>query len=210
MSDNKIKDEVNKYVYPSEFAYARGEHVYFRYLTEEDAKGEWHLWFNSPEVTQYMGARRWFNTIDNQLEYLQYVKTTKDRLTLAIIDIKTNKHIGVCSLGSIDYINRHAEESCVIGDKKFQNGLYALESIAMITEIGFSRLNLHKIYATGAESNQNGLMLTKLLGYKESGRFKEHSFIKGKYEDSIILEILQVDWFKSPKRPKLMQLNYDE
>ena len=104
MSDNRIKDEVNKYVYPSEFAYARGEHVYFRYLTEEDAKGEWHLWFNSPEVTQYMGARRWFNTIDNQLEYLQYVKTTKDRLTLAIIDIKTNKHIGVCSLGSIDYI----------------------------------------------------------------------------------------------------------
>lgn len=192
----------DKFEYPIKFAYAKGKFVYFRYLTEEDAKGEWHLWFNSPSITHYLGARRWFNTIADQLEYLKYVRSTKDRLVLAVVDIKTNKHIGVCSLGSIDYIHRRAEMSCVIGDERFHKGNYALETIAMIIEIGFTRLNLHKIYGVGVQ-NHVSIELCKLLGYKESGRYKEHGFVDGRYEDAIILEIFQRDWLKSKKRPKL-------
>lgn len=191
--------------YPIKFAYAKGKYVYFRYLTEEDAIGDWHLWFNTPQVTRFMLARKWFNTVDDQLQYLKYVQSTKDRLTLAVVDISTNKHIGICSLGSISYIHRHAEMSCVIGDEKFRKGQHSLETLAMITEIGFSRLNLNKIYATGLEINQGGVGLTKLLGFKESGRFKEHCFVDGEYKDAVILEMFQRDWVKSKHHLELKE-----
>ncbi len=200
MIENNVE---SKSYYPIDFAYAKGKHVYLRYLTEEDAKGEWHLWFNSPVITRYVGLRRWFNTVEDQLDYLRYLKSTKDRLALAIVDIKSNKHIGICSLGSIDYFSRNAEMSCIIGDESFHKGYYALEAMAMITEIGFTKLNLHKIYATGAENNRNGIKLTELLGFKKSGRYEKHTFIDGRYVDVIILEIFQEEWFKSKKRPKI-------
>jgi len=200
---NKNNVEELKSEYPIDFAYAKGEHVYFRYLTEEDARGEWHLWFNSPSITRYLLARKWTNTVEDQLEYLKYAKTTKDRLTLAIVDIKSNKHIGVGSLGHIEYIHKHAEISCVIGAKDFHKGYYALESFAMLTEIGFTRLNLNKIYGAGLEINRPGIELSKLLGYKVTGRLNEHCFADGQYKDALMLEIFQRDWLKSDKRPKI-------
>ncbi len=191
--------------YPVDFAYARGQYVYLRYLTQADARGEWHLWFNSPDITRYMLARRWINTPRDQLEYLKYLKSTRDRLALAVVDIKTNKHIGICSLGSIDYINSHAEVSCLIGNKKFHKFYYALETIQLMTEIGFSRLNLYKIFGVGLENNKAILNIVKLLGYKKSGRYKEHGFIDGKYVDAVIYEIFQKDWLRSSKRPKVIK-----
>lgn len=188
--------------YPQEYAYAKGKTVYLRYLTEEDAKGDWHLWFNSPEVTHFLSARYWFNTPQHQLDYLKYVSSTRDRIALGICDIKTNKLIGVCSLGSIDYVHRHAEISSVIGDAKFRNGFAAMEAFALMLEIGFTRLNLHKIFGAGLEANTAALEISKLMGLKESGRYREHCFVDGKYQDLIILEILQNEWLQSSKRPK--------
>lgn len=199
----KIMEQL-PFKYPVEYAYVKAQNIYLRYLTEEDAKGDWHLWFNSPEVTKYMTARRWFNTPGHQLDYLKYVNTTKDRLALGIVALKTEKLIGVCSLGSIDYINRHAEISSVIGDAVYRNGFYAMEAFALMLEIGFLRLNLHKIFGAGIESNTAAIEISKLMGLKESGRYKEHAFIDGKYHDMIILEIFQRDWLKSNKRPKIV------
>lgn len=189
--------------YPREYAYARGKYVYFRYFTEEDARGNWHLWFNSPKITKYLLARKWLNKPEDQLKYFEYVRTTKDRLAVAVVDVKTDKLIGVCSIGSIDFINRHAEMSSIIGEEEFHKGSHALEAVAMITEIGFTRLNMHKLIGVGLEGNRNALEISKLLGYKESGRFKEHGFVEDHYEDAIILEIFQRDWLPSKKRPKI-------
>jgi [ribosomal protein S5]-alanine N-acetyltransferase len=196
--------------YPQRYAYAVSRHIYFRYLTEEDAIGDWHLWFNSPEVTENLIGQSWYNTPESQLQYLDYLRNSKDRLALAIIDRETEKHIGIASLSKVDMLNRKAESAIVIGPTEFRDGSHALEALALITEIGLVRLNLNKIYATGMETHERGLSLNRLLGWTESGRFREHGFVNGKYLDAVILEIFQRDWLVSPRRPKSIQWHDDD
>lgn len=188
--------------YPLEFAYAVGKHVYFRYLDEADAGGEWHLWFNSPEVTRGLAAQHWVNTPEDQLAYLHQLRASRDRLALAVIDRESNRHIGIGSLSKIDFINRRAEMSLVIGSASHQDGFHALESLALLTELGLAKFNLNKLVATGLAISEGGLRLTKFLGYTETGRFREHAFVDGKYVDCIIMEMFQRDWLTSGRRPR--------
>jgi RimJ/RimL family protein N-acetyltransferase len=188
--------------FPIEFAYAVGASVYFRYLTEADAAGNWHHWFNSPDITKNLAAQYWVNTPDQQLKFLQNTQSSRDRLVLAIIDRNTHEHIGVGSLSKLDLLNRRGEMSLVLGSAVHRSGIYSLESLAMLTEIGLVRLNLNKLVATGLASSEGGLKLTKILGYIETGRFREHAFVNGVWEDCVYLEILQREWLGSPRRPK--------
>jgi RimJ/RimL family protein N-acetyltransferase len=196
--------------YPVEFAYAVGSSVYFRYLTEADAVGNWHHWFNSPDVTQNLAAQYWVNTPEGQLEYMQNLRRSKERLALAVVDRKTHEHIGIGSLSKLDMLNRRAEMSLVIGSAAHRSGFHALESLAMLTEIGLVRLNLHKLVATGLSRSEGGLNLTRLLGYVQTGCFREHAFVGGTWVDCVYLEILQREWLKSPRRPKTIGWSLNE
>lgn len=188
--------------YPVEFAYAVGSSVYFRYLTERDALGDWHHWFNAPDVTKNLSAQYWPNSPEAQLEYLQTLRRSKERLALAVVDRQTHEHIGIGSLSKLDTLNRRAEMSLVIGSSAHRSGVHAFESLAMLTEIGLVRLNLNKLVATGLASSERGLSLTKLLGYVQTGCFREHAFVDGSWVDCVYLEILQRDWLVSRRRPK--------
>lgn len=186
--------------FPIEYAYSIGKNVFFRYLTEEDAIGDWHHWFNSPEIVANLSAQAWLNTPESQIEYLHSTRNTKERLVLGVCDLKTAKLIGVGGLSKIDYINRRAEMSIVIGSAAHRKGVYAMDAMSMLTEIGFVRLNLHKIVATALAPSIAGIEMTKLLGYRECGRLTDHAFCKGKWEDCILMEILQSDWLNSVRR----------
>ena len=188
--------------YPEEFAYAVGRAIYFRYLTEDDARGDWHLWFNSPEVTANMIMQRWVNTPEDQLDYLAGLRRSRERLALAVVDRASHRFIGIGSLSKIDTINRKAEMSVVIGPADCRDGVRGLEALSLLTEIGLVRLNLNKIIATSMENSEAGIRMTKLLGYTETGRFREHGFIDGRYVDCIIMEMLQREWLDAPRRPK--------
>jgi diamine N-acetyltransferase len=191
--------------YPVRFAYAVAKHVYLRYLTEADARGDWHLWFNSPEVTRNLAGQTWVNTPEEQVGYLQKLRTSRDRLTLAVVDRATDVLVGVGGLSKIDNVNRKAEMSLVIGSAEHREGLHALEALTLFTEIGLARFNLNKVIATGLVISEAGLKMTRFLGYKDSGVFREHAFVEGRYVDCVILEILQREWLNSPRRPKSIQ-----
>jgi len=200
------EDMRNDNAFPIAGAYAVGRTVYFRYPTDADAVGAWHHWFNSPDVTRNLVAHYWPNTPEDQLAYVREVRKSRQRLLLSIIDRSSGAHIGVGSLGSIDYVNRRAEVSLVIGERNYRDGFRALECLSMLTEIGLCKLNLNKLVATSLAISTAGLQLDTLLGYRECGRWHEHAFVDGKYVDCVLLEMFQRDWFNSPKRPKSLFL----
>lgn len=186
--------------YPIEFAYSTGKKVFFRYLTEADARGDWHHWFNSPDVMENLSDQVWTNPPENQLNYLETTRSSRDRLIVGVCDIKTGDLIGVGGLSKIDPVNRRAEMSIVIGSKKHRNGSYALDSMKLLTEIGLARLNLHKLTATALVTSTAGIEMTKLLGYKVCGTWKHHAFQNGCWVDCILMEIFQSDWLTSGRR----------
>ena len=183
--------------------YIRGQSIYLTYPTEEDAKGEWHYWFHSHDLMSLVGRAPWPNSRKDQIKYLDNVRRSKDRLLLLIKILKNNKTIGVISLSKINYHHRSAESAIIIGNDNYRNGLFALEAVSMITEIGLINLNLNRIYSSTLLLNEGAHNLNKLLGWRKVGICKKSHYYKGRYVDSVIYEILKENWIKSNKRPKL-------
>ena len=187
-------------------AYSVGKNVYFRYPTKADAVGKWHHWLNSPDVTRFLASQNWPISPEDQLNYLKNTRKSKQRLLLSIIDRASSNHIGVGSLGSIDYINRRAEVSLIIGEAEYRDGIRALECLSMLTEIGLVKLNLNKLVVTSLSISLAGLKIDSAIGYRECGRWHEHAFIDGNYVDCVLMELFQRDWLESPMRPKSLYM----
>ena len=73
--------------------YMEGKQVYLRHPIEEDVQGKWHEWFSDEEITRYMPERYWPNSKEKQYEFYKTISSSRERLLLSIIDIKTDKNL---------------------------------------------------------------------------------------------------------------------
>ena len=97
-----------------------GGDIYLRLPTEDDLKGNWYQWLNDPVVTKYQNKGIFVNSRELQRDYYQKMMESKNDVLLAIIDEKTDRHIGCAGLHHIDWVHRSAELGIVIGEKEWQ------------------------------------------------------------------------------------------
>jgi ribosomal-protein-alanine N-acetyltransferase len=164
-----------------------GNKLFLRVINEKDLEGRYFDWLNDCEVTKYLETGFFPNSSENMLKYFNDVGRNVNNVLLAIIDAKTNKHIGNIRLGPINWIHRNAFLGIIVGEKEFWGKGYATESIKLMVEYGFDRLNLHKISAGVNNYNTASLKAFERVGFEEEGRRKEELFVDGRYCDSIIL-----------------------
>ena len=177
--------------------YIIGKTIYLRAPEKKDLDGKWHEWLSDPNITQYFADRSWPNTKQRQKAFYQSINNdSKDRLVLAICLKNNDKHIGICNLSSINYIHRYAEIAFIIGDKKNRNGQIALETLSLIIEVAFQKLNLLNLKSIHFSVNPHTPLLEKLFGFKEIGRYKKLLNFKGKYVDSVCTQLSKDDWEK--------------
>lgn len=179
--------------------YAVGKSLYLRSPTIDDVGGRWYQWFSDREITQYLGDRYWPNTIEMQRDFFESNKTQREKLILSICHKENDEHIGVCSLASINWVHRFAELSLIIGEKKYRNGLFAIETVSLLLNIAFNRLNLNNIKASYNTANPHTPVLLKIFGFSEVGRFKKIDFFEGNYYDSIFLQLSREAWSERNK-----------
>lgn len=180
--------------------YAIGKNIYLRAPCAADIEGRWYQWFSDPEVTQYLGDRFWPNTIESQVAFYESIKNSKDRLVLCICLSETDEHIGVCNLSFINWVHRHADVALVIGEKKYRNGAIAVETMSLLLDIAFNRLNLLNLRTSHISTNPYTPLLEKMFGFREVGRFKKLSFFRGEYVDSVFSQLSRDDWADRNKR----------
>jgi len=180
--------------------YAIGKSVYLRAPDPEDINGNWYQWFSDPEVTQYLGDRYWPNTRELQADFFESIKNSRERLVLCICLSETDEHIGVCNLSAINWVHRHADIALIIGEKKYRNGLVAVETMSLLLNIAFNRLNLQNIRASHIATNPSTSVLLKIFGFREAGRLNKFSYFNGDYFDSIFSQISRADWANRNKR----------
>lgn len=178
--------------------YAIGKSIYLRAPEMNDVTSSpWHTWFSDPEVTKYMGdSRYWPNTIDSQLKFYESLKDSTDRLVLLIHDKDSDEHIGVCNLSDINWVHRHAFLALVIGEEKYRKGPVAIETMSLLLDISFNRLNLKNIRASHISTNPYTPALCKLFGFKEVGRFENLLYHFGEYVDQVHLQLSRSNWIE--------------
>lgn len=176
--------------------FLEGEIVYLRKVNiEKDVyNGDWHQWFNDKEITKYLVHGIYPNDKEEQARITEEQLKNKSTLMLTIVNKSTDQPIGVITLKTIDLINRTAEIGMVLGFAKVKGA--AIESIALLTQHGFDRLNLVKIYAGQHIGLWKWVNTLETIGYKLEGYRKNMGFKEGKPYDIVLTGITCEDYYK--------------
>lgn len=176
--------------------YKVGKQLYLRHPTEEDLQGSWYEWFSDEETTKFMGGDFWPNSREAQLKFYKSIIENRDRLALSIVDKSNDKHLGVISLSSINWVHRYADIALVIGEKEYRKGSIAAEAFALMLNVAFMRLNLLNVRSSYSFSNKNAETLHRLFKFKSVGVYENLLSIDGEFE-SVVVEILDREsWLK--------------
>jgi len=161
--------------------------ILLRTITVEDIHHGYLNWMNNPETNQFLESRFSVLSSENLKSYILETNSKADTLFLAIIDKKSNTHIGNIKLGPINPHHHYAEIGLIIGEQSFWGKGYATESIDLLCTYAFENLKLHKITA-GMYSNNHGSYKAFLkAGFHVEGTRKQHFVFNDQYVDYIMV-----------------------
>src|SRR3954454_13572017 len=104
--------------------------------------------------------------------------------------------VGRCSLFGEDPLARHAEVGIALLPEARGRGV-GTAALRQLIDFGFRRRNLRRLHLVVIESNQAGIATYRKLGFAEEGRRREHCWVRGRYEDEILMGLLRSDWATS-------------
>lgn len=170
----------------------RGKKIGLRAIEEEELKILLD-WRNNPEYRQYFREYRELNMVQ-QKEWF-FSKAIKDNSTLmfSIIELKTNKIVGVCGLCYINWVNGSADLSLYIGENNcyIDDDGFAEESCKLLFKYAFNELRLNRIWTEIYIIDKKKIELYKKLKMNIDGTLRESYFYNGEFIDSYIFSILK-------------------
>lgn len=188
--------------------YMVGKQCYLRHPTQEDANGIWHEWLSDEETTRYLGARALPNSLENQNNFYQSIREVEGRIVLSIVDIKTDKHIGVCSLSGINWVHRHADVAFIIGDKEFRLGPYIVETMSLLLRVAFQKLNLRLVKSDYVITNEASDMIHQLFRFEKTGQIDDIFWDRDRYVSTVQMVLRKNVWQR--RQSKINSTRSDE
>ena len=122
------------------------------------------------------------------------IVNSSKNLKLAICLKENDKYIGNIYLTDIDYKNRNAGYSIIIGEKEYWGKGLAKESLMIILTHAFINLGLVRVYARYLKDNLASINVAKKCGFKEEGILRKAVFKNGEYHDLNIMSIIREDF----------------
>ena len=102
--------------------------------------------------------------------------------------------IGRIGYVDLDRRNRHTEIAIMIGERDYWGRGYGSDALIAYLGYLFHELNLHKVWLRVEEFNERAQRAYAKCGFQRDGAFREHTFLGGRYYDSIIMSILEDDF----------------
>ena len=172
-----------------------GKRVRLRHVEREDLS-HFVEWLNDPEVRQGLSMYLPISHAEEENWFEKVLARDRDEQPLAIevqIDDGWNL-IGNCGFFNLDWRNRNAELGIFIGDKAYWNQGYGTEVMRLLLRIGFSTLNLHRIYLRVYENNPRAVRVYEKTGFVHEGRQRQAEFRDGHYLDLLFMSVLRPEW----------------
>ncbi len=175
-----------------------GEKVRLRAPEREDLP-RFVSWLQNPEMRNYLTIRyislaheeKWFERLLTQTG-----GATPNRLHFVIETKEDPRPIGVISLESINWRDRKAEVGVFIGDPEYWGKGYGTDAMSVLLDVGFRWYNLHRIYLYVIASNARAIRSYEKAGFQHEGRMREAAYINGRFEDLLLLSILEQEYKK--------------
>lgn len=98
--------------------------------------------------------------------------------------------VGNASLFDVDSLARHAEAGINLLPAARGRGI-GTAAIRQLVEFGFVRCNLRRIHLQAIASNVAAIRAYEKAGFVVEGRLREHAWVRGRYEDIVLMGILR-------------------
>ena len=149
-------------------------------------------WRNDEVVTSPLGGNSFYVSSIREIEWIKSAALNdKQNLRLAICLKENCMHIGNVNLTSINWINRSAEYSIMIGARDQWGKGFGKEATILILKYAFEELNLNRIFLTVRNDNEKAINLYKKLGFTQEGILRKSIYKNNKYIDMVVFSILR-------------------
>ena len=171
------------------------ERIYIRLLQMKDTEAALDLEIRNKEFFKHYSVLREpdFYTYEKIKERIENGITGATNDTLYAFGIFLSKTDELIGNVAISHISRGPAQSCMIGytlDEQ-QNGKgYMTEAVKMAVAYGFETLKLHRIEAGVMPHNTPSIKVLEKAGFHKEGIAKENVQISGKWQDHLILAII--------------------
>lgn len=168
--------------------------IYLRALELSDSENL-IKWRNDREVTASLGGNTYFFSSYREIEWIKdAINNDKSNVRLSICTEENNVHIGIINLTSINWVNRSAEFSIMLGEKNFWGKGLGTEATLLMLAYGFQELNLNRIYLTVREDNVSAIKLYEKVGFVKEGILRESIFKNNIYINMNLMSILKKEF----------------
>jgi RimJ/RimL family protein N-acetyltransferase len=104
--------------------------------------------------------------------------------------------VGSASLFHVDSFAGHAEAGVALLPHARGRGV-GTAALALLVEFGFVRRNLRRIHLQAIASNTAAIRAYEKAGFVVEGRQREHAWVRGSYEDIVLMGILRSEQISS-------------
>lgn len=119
--------------------------------------------------------------------------TEGDKILLAVEERDTGRLVGEVSLIWRSLVDQQAEVGYILHPDCWGRG-YATEAARALLEFGFGTGALHRIYARCDARNAGSARVMRRLGMREEAHLREHTQVKGRWDEELIFAILEDEW----------------
>lgn len=117
-----------------------------------------------------------------------------------IKDKASDTIIGRCGLHNWNADHSRAEIGYVMEDEDYKRKGLMTEALGAVIEYGFNTLSLNRIEALVGSGNVPSLRLMEKYHFVKEGVLKQHYYIDGQYEDSVLFSRLYEDYNREDKQ----------
>jgi len=181
-------------------AFLIGKSIYLRCIERKDIVEDYLRWANDAEVTHYMVLG--LKPTNSEMMEKEYEKIVGDdsQIVFAMVDKKTDKHIGNAGLYSINWVPRSAEVRIIIGEKSFWGKGAGPEAIGLLMEYAFEKLNLERLCLGVTDKNERAVKAYLKAGFIKEGLLRHTWFRNNEYYNDIRMGILKEEYLKLKRK----------
>jgi RimJ/RimL family protein N-acetyltransferase len=114
---------------------------------------------------------------------------SEEKTVAFVVDVDGTA-VGSASLSDFDLFVHHAQAGIALLPETRGRGI-GTAAIRELVLFGFLRLNLRRIHLQAIASNAAALRAYEKAGFVVEGRLREHAWVRGVYEDIVLMGILR-------------------
>jgi ribosomal-protein-alanine N-acetyltransferase len=151
--------------------------------------------YNSDELKKFLGYAE-DGQIEKEREKYKKGLSTYNRSFLYFQLLVNDQVIGTAGFHTWYVDHSRAEIFYVLRDDAYKGLGIMSELMPVLLNYGFNIMNLHRIEAMTATYNTPSIRLLQKSGFKQEGHLREHYFVDGKMEDSLIFSLLKFEYIQ--------------